>query len=110
VFRIGRSRLIRALTVICALVPTVSCLADAGTPGSRAGDKRSGYDTNCPVQVLGRGQLADAQKAKLTPLERSREGIRRQIHSTCDEARADVFNYIETFYNFRRRHNTAGDL
>ncbi|MBN9365424.1 MAG: IS3 family transposase, partial [Comamonadaceae bacterium] len=26
------------------------------------------------------------------------------------EARADVFNYIEMFYNPRRRHNTAGDL
>lgn len=39
-----------------------------------------------------------------------RERIRRQIYSTRDEARADVFNYIEMFYNPRRRHNTAGDL
>src|SRR3546814_6777924 len=28
-----------------------------------------------------------------------RDRIRRQIYSTRDEARADVFNYIETFYN-----------
>lgn len=33
-----------------------------------------------------------------------RERIRRQIYSTRDEARADVFNYIEVFYNPRRRH------
>lgn len=39
-----------------------------------------------------------------------RERIRRKIYSTRDEARADVFNYIEMFYNPRRRHNTAGDL
>lgn len=39
-----------------------------------------------------------------------RERIRRQIYSTRDEARADVFNYIEMFYNPRRRHTTAGDL
>src|SRR3546814_8274596 len=28
-----------------------------------------------------------------------RDRIRRQIYSTRDEARADVFNYIEMFYN-----------
>lgn len=39
-----------------------------------------------------------------------RERIRRQNYSTRDEARADVFIYIEMFYNPRRRHNTAGDL
>jgi putative transposase len=38
-----------------------------------------------------------------------RERIRRQIYSTRDPARADVFNYIEMFYNPKRRHGTAGD-
>ncbi|VTY40045.1 Integrase core domain protein [Xylophilus ampelinus] len=38
-----------------------------------------------------------------------RERIRRQIYLTRDAAKADVFNYIEMFYNPKRRHGTAGD-
>ena len=33
-----------------------------------------------------------------------RERIKRRIYSTRAEARADVFDYIEMFYNVRRRH------
>jgi len=33
-----------------------------------------------------------------------RERIKRKIYATRDEARADVFDYIELFYNSRRRH------
>lgn len=33
-----------------------------------------------------------------------RERIKRRIYATRDEARADVFDYIELFYNTRRRH------
>jgi putative transposase len=33
-----------------------------------------------------------------------RERIRRRIYATRDEAKADVFNYIEMFYNTRRQH------
>lgn len=33
-----------------------------------------------------------------------RERIKRKIYSTRDEARAEVFDYIELFYNTRRRH------
>ena len=39
-----------------------------------------------------------------------RERIRRQIYSTRQDARADVFNYIEMFYNPKRRHNTSGGV
>ena len=39
-----------------------------------------------------------------------RERIRRQIYTTRQDARADVFNYIEMFYNPKRRHNTAGGI
>jgi putative transposase len=38
-----------------------------------------------------------------------RERIRRKIYPTRDAAKADVFNYIEMFYNPKRRHGTAGD-
>jgi putative transposase len=33
-----------------------------------------------------------------------RERIRRKIYSTRQDARADVFDYIEMFYNPKRRH------
>ena len=39
-----------------------------------------------------------------------RERIRRQIYLTRDDARADVFNYIELFYNPKRRHSTIAGL
>lgn len=38
-----------------------------------------------------------------------RERIRRQVYATRNDARADVFNYIEMFYIPKRRHCTAGD-
>jgi len=36
-----------------------------------------------------------------------RERIRRRVCDTRDDARADVFNYIEMFYNSKRRHSSA---
>jgi hypothetical protein len=38
------------------------------------------------------------------------ERIARRIYRTRDEARAHVFDYIERFYNTKRRHSTIGYL
>ena len=38
------------------------------------------------------------------------ERIGRKTYRTRDEARADVFDYIERFYNPKRRHSTIGYL
>jgi transposase InsO family protein len=38
------------------------------------------------------------------------ERCNRKVYSTRDQARADVFDYIERFYNARRRHSTIGYL
>jgi len=38
------------------------------------------------------------------------ERVARRIYRTRDQARADVFDYIERFYNPRRRHSTLGYL
>jgi putative transposase len=38
------------------------------------------------------------------------ERIRGRIYRTRDQARANVFDYIERFYNPRRRHSTIGYL
>lgn len=36
------------------------------------------------------------------------ERTNRTDYQTRDQARADVFDYIERFYNLRRRHSTLG--
>ena len=38
------------------------------------------------------------------------ERTARRTYVTRDEARADVFDYIERFYNPRRRHSTLGQV
>jgi putative transposase len=38
-----------------------------------------------------------------------RERIRRKTYATRQAARSDVFNYIEMFYNPKRRHGSAGN-
>lgn len=37
-----------------------------------------------------------------------KERVHRRTYSTRDEAKADVFDYVERFYNPRRRHSTIG--
>ena len=36
------------------------------------------------------------------------ERTARKVYRTRDEAKADVFDYIERFYNPKRRHSTIG--
>ena len=38
------------------------------------------------------------------------ERIGRKLYRTRDAAKADVFDYIERFYNVVRRHSTNGYL
>jgi len=49
-----------------------------------------------------------AMESFFSPLKTER--IRGKIYRTLDAARADVFNYIERFYNMVRRHSTIGYL
>jgi putative transposase len=39
-----------------------------------------------------------------------KERIRRRIYRSREEARADVFDYIEVFYNRIRRHSHLGQM
>ena len=38
------------------------------------------------------------------------EGIRRKTYGTREEAKQDVFDYIEMFYNPKRRHSFSNDF
>ncbi|PJI31428.1 IS3 family transposase, partial [Acinetobacter pseudolwoffii] len=37
-----------------------------------------------------------------------RERIKKKIYVTRTEARSDIFEYIEMFYNLKRRHGSNG--
>ncbi len=39
-----------------------------------------------------------------------RERVNRTRYLTRDEARADLFDYIERFYNRKRRHGRLGNI
>ncbi len=39
-----------------------------------------------------------------------RERVKRRIYATRDDARQDIFDYIEMFYNPKRRHGHNGNL
>jgi len=39
-----------------------------------------------------------------------RERIKRHVYTTRDEARAEIFDYIEMFYNTKRRHSFNNQL
>ena len=49
-----------------------------------------------------------AMESFFSSLKTERTG--RKVYSTRDGARADVFDYIERYYNPRRRHSTLGYL
>ena len=56
------------------------------------------------------GRLWDsaAMESFFSSLETERTA--RKAYRTRDQAQADVFDYIERFYNARRRHSTLGYL
>lgn len=66
-------------------------------------------DHNLVSSMSRRGNCHDNAVAESFFQLLKRERVRRQTYSTRDDARADVFNYIEMFYNPKRRHGTAGD-
>ena len=39
-----------------------------------------------------------------------KERIKKRVYKTRDLARADIFDYIESFYNRTRRHSHIGDV
>ncbi|MGV0986648.1 MAG: IS3 family transposase [Limnohabitans sp.] len=67
-------------------------------------------DHNLVSSMSRRGNCHDNAVAESFFQLLKRERIRRQIYLTRQDARADVFNYIEMFYNPKRRHNTSGGV
>ena len=59
---------------------------------------------NLQASMSRRGNCHDNAVAESFFQLLKRERIKRHIYSTRDDARGDVIDYIEMFYNSRRRH------
>jgi putative transposase len=57
-----------------------------------------------------RGNCYDNAVAESFFSSLKKERIRRRIYRTRDDARSDLFDYIEVFYNKTRRHSHLGQL
>ena len=57
-----------------------------------------------------RGNCHDNAVAESFFSSLKKERIRRKIYRTRTEARGDLFDYIEVFYNRKRRHSHLGGL
>ena len=65
---------------------------------------------NLEYSMSRRGNCHDNAVAESFFSALKKERIKRRIYPTRDEARSDVFNYIEMFYNPIRRHGFSGNL
>jgi putative transposase len=60
--------------------------------------------------MSGKGSCYDNAVVESFFASLKRERTRRRKYRTRDEARADVFDYIERFYNRERRHGYVGNI
>lgn len=65
---------------------------------------------NLEPSMSRRGNCWDNAVAESFFSSLKKERIRKRVYKTRDLARADVFDYIEVFYNKTRRHSHLGDV
>ena len=69
---------------------------------------RINYDSCRQPKPLGLRRKIWGEESFFSSLKTERTA--RKTYRTRDEAKADVFDYLERFYNPRRRHSTIGYL
>jgi transposase InsO family protein len=62
------------------------------------------------VSMSRRGNCYDNAPMESFWASLKKEQVHHQHYKTRAEARADIFDYIETFYNTIRRHSALGNL
>jgi putative transposase len=67
-------------------------------------------DHNLKTNMSRRNNCFDNAVAESFFSSLKKERIKRRIYSTRNEARTDIFDYIEVFYNRTRRHSHPGQL
>ena len=65
-------------------------------------------DHNLKPSMSRRGNCYDNAVVESFFSSLKKERVRRKIYKTRDEARTDLFDYIEIFYNRKRRHSYLG--
>jgi putative transposase len=66
------------------------------------------HGITCSMSRVGDVWDNSATESFFSPLKIER--LNHRVYATRDEAKADVFDYIERFYNPRRRHSSHGYL
>lgn len=89
---------------------TVMVHSDQGSQYSSGDWQKFLKAHNLEASMSRRGNCHDNAVAESFFQLLKRERIRRKVYRTRDEARQDIFDYIEMFYNPKRRHSYAGRL
>lgn len=89
---------------------TVIVHSDQGSQYGSDDGMRFCRDHRLQPRMSRRGNCYDnaAMESFFSSLKKER--IQRRIYQTREEARADVFDYIEVFYNRSRRHSSLGQI
>ena len=84
--------------------------SDQGSQYSSEEFQRLLAEQNITCRMSRRGDCWDnaAMESFFSTLKLER--VNRRRYATRDEARADLFDYIERFYNPRRKHSTLGNI
>lgn len=84
---------------------------------SAQGNQFTGYEWSdfltehtLKVSMSRRGNCQDNAVAERFLKLLKRERVNRKIYVTREHARSDIFDYIEIFYNFRRKHSEANNM
>jgi putative transposase len=67
-------------------------------------------DNDLTPSMSRRGNCWDNAVAESFFSSLKKERIRRRVYHKVEEAKADLFDYIEMFYNPRRRHSHIGNV
>jgi len=84
--------------------------SDQGTQYGSDDWVRFCHANNLEPSMSRRGNCGDNAVAESFFSSLKKERVRKQIYKTRDLARADIFDYIETFYNRIRRHSHLGGV
>jgi putative transposase len=84
--------------------------SDQGTQFGSDDWRRFCREHNLEPSMSRRGNCWDNAVAESFFSSLKKERIRKRVYKTRDLARADIFDYIEVFYNRIRRHSHIGGI
>ncbi len=100
------------LMALCRRQPKQPVIAHSGQGSQYGSDDWQRFCRAHGLQprMSRRGNCWDNAVAESFFSSLKKERIRKRVYNTRDLARADVFDYIEVFYNRTRRHRHLGGI